>query len=282
MPEQQTRASAGAGRRRQRTTSRRADRRRRAGPGGDGVRAASPACRGSSAARSSWRCSSAASCCSRPVARAGAAVPSGSAPASPGLGVAAARPARPAPRAADRRGRTVPDQPAAGAPGRRDADRDADHAEGRRSRSRSRPTCRRSRPATSSRWRRAASTTARSSTGRRRSRTARRSSSRAAIPTGTGTRRPRLHDQGRAGHDTVQARHGRDGPARRPEQRRLAVLHRPRRQGRRHPRASANTYQIIGNVTSGMDVADAIYAASGGVELPANPVPITTATVANP
>ena len=44
----------------------------------------------------------------------------------------------------------------------------------------------------------------------------------------------------------------------------------------------ANTYQIIGNVTSGMDVADAIFVASAGVELPANPVPITTATVANP
>ena len=45
---------------------------------------------------------------------------------------------------------------------------------------------------------------------------------------------------------------------------------------------SANTYQIIGNVTSGMEVADAIYQASAGVELPPNPVPITTATVASP
>jgi cyclophilin family peptidyl-prolyl cis-trans isomerase len=44
----------------------------------------------------------------------------------------------------------------------------------------------------------------------------------------------------------------------------------------------ANSYQIIGNVTSGMEVADAIYQASAGVELPANPIPITTATVANP
>ena len=44
----------------------------------------------------------------------------------------------------------------------------------------------------------------------------------------------------------------------------------------------ANTYQIIGNVTSGMETADTIYIASGGVELPTNPVPITTATVANP
>ena len=46
--------------------------------------------------------------------------------------------------------------------------------------------------------------------------------------------------------------------------------------------SSANTYQIIGNVTSGMETADAIFAASGGVEQPTNPVPITTATVANP
>ncbi len=45
---------------------------------------------------------------------------------------------------------------------------------------------------------------------------------------------------------------------------------------------SANTYQIIGNVTSGMETADAIFVASGGVELPTNPIPITTATVANP
>jgi cyclophilin family peptidyl-prolyl cis-trans isomerase len=46
--------------------------------------------------------------------------------------------------------------------------------------------------------------------------------------------------------------------------------------------SSANTYQIIGNVTSGMDVADAIFAASGGAENPASPIPVTTATVANP
>ena len=46
--------------------------------------------------------------------------------------------------------------------------------------------------------------------------------------------------------------------------------------------ASANTYQIIGNVSSGMETADAIYEASAGVELPASPVVITTATVTNP
>ena len=46
--------------------------------------------------------------------------------------------------------------------------------------------------------------------------------------------------------------------------------------------SSANTYQIIGNVTSGIDVADAIYTASGGAENPVSPVPVTTAIVANP
>jgi cyclophilin family peptidyl-prolyl cis-trans isomerase len=46
--------------------------------------------------------------------------------------------------------------------------------------------------------------------------------------------------------------------------------------------SSANTYQIIGNVTAGMETADAIFAASKGVELPTNPVKVTTATVANP
>ena len=50
----------------------------------------------------------------------------------------------------------------------------------------------------------------------------------------------------------------------------------------RPPLESANTYQIIGEVTSGMETADAIFAASGGQELPSNPVAITTATVANP
>lgn len=45
---------------------------------------------------------------------------------------------------------------------------------------------------------------------------------------------------------------------------------------------STNNYQIIGNVTTGMETADAIFAASAGVELPTNPIHITTATVANP
>jgi cyclophilin family peptidyl-prolyl cis-trans isomerase len=45
---------------------------------------------------------------------------------------------------------------------------------------------------------------------------------------------------------------------------------------------SANTYQIIGNVTSGIEVADGIHAASAGQELPTSPVAMTQVTVANP
>ncbi|HEX7951354.1 MAG TPA: peptidylprolyl isomerase [Candidatus Limnocylindrales bacterium] len=46
--------------------------------------------------------------------------------------------------------------------------------------------------------------------------------------------------------------------------------------------ASANTYQIIGSVTAGMDAVDAIYAAAGGQELPSNPIAMTKVTVSNP
>jgi cyclophilin family peptidyl-prolyl cis-trans isomerase len=46
--------------------------------------------------------------------------------------------------------------------------------------------------------------------------------------------------------------------------------------------AAYNTYQIIGSVTSGMEVADAIVEAAAGVELPADPVAMTTVTIANP
>ena len=46
--------------------------------------------------------------------------------------------------------------------------------------------------------------------------------------------------------------------------------------------AAYNTYQIIGTVVSGMETADAITAAAGGVELPADPVEMTSVTVANP
>jgi cyclophilin family peptidyl-prolyl cis-trans isomerase len=43
--------------------------------------------------------------------------------------------------------------------------------------------------------------------------------------------------------------------------------------------SSANTYQIIGSVTSGMETADAIYQAAGGQELPTNPVVMNKVTV---
>lgn len=46
--------------------------------------------------------------------------------------------------------------------------------------------------------------------------------------------------------------------------------------------ASANTYQIIGTVTSGMDAVDAIAAAAGAEENPSNPVVMTKVTVSNP
>jgi peptidyl-prolyl cis-trans isomerase B (cyclophilin B) len=43
--------------------------------------------------------------------------------------------------------------------------------------------------------------------------------------------------------------------------------------------ASANTYAIFGEVIAGMDVADAIFGASNGVELPDNPVVMNSVTV---
>jgi cyclophilin family peptidyl-prolyl cis-trans isomerase len=46
--------------------------------------------------------------------------------------------------------------------------------------------------------------------------------------------------------------------------------------------ASANTYQIIGSVTKGMDVVDAIYAAAGGVELPTDPIAMDKVTIGPP
>ncbi len=52
--------------------------------------------------------------------------------------------------------------------------------------------------------------------------------------------------------------------------------------GARDILASYNTYQIIGHVTSGMDVADLIAGAAGGLENPADPVRMTTVTIANP
>jgi cyclophilin family peptidyl-prolyl cis-trans isomerase len=51
--------------------------------------------------------------------------------------------------------------------------------------------------------------------------------------------------------------------------------------GARSALASANTYQIIGTVASGMDAVDAI-AAAADAELPTNPVAMTKVTVGNP
>jgi cyclophilin family peptidyl-prolyl cis-trans isomerase len=45
---------------------------------------------------------------------------------------------------------------------------------------------------------------------------------------------------------------------------------------------SANTYQIIGSVTAGMDTVDAIYHAAAGQENPTNPIAMTKVTVATP
>jgi cyclophilin family peptidyl-prolyl cis-trans isomerase len=45
---------------------------------------------------------------------------------------------------------------------------------------------------------------------------------------------------------------------------------------------SANTYQIIGTVTEGMDTVDAIAAAAGGQELPSSPVVMDKVTVSTP
>ena len=46
--------------------------------------------------------------------------------------------------------------------------------------------------------------------------------------------------------------------------------------------AQANTYQIIGTVTSGMETADAIATAAAGVEIPSDPVVMTDVSVTNP
>jgi len=45
--------------------------------------------------------------------------------------------------------------------------------------------------------------------------------------------------------------------------------------------AQANTYQIIGTVSSGMEAVDAI-AAAADKELPTNPIAMTKVTVSNP
>ena len=45
---------------------------------------------------------------------------------------------------------------------------------------------------------------------------------------------------------------------------------------------SANTYQIIGTVTTGIETVDAIYAAAGGQELPSDPIVMDKVTVSTP
>ncbi len=52
--------------------------------------------------------------------------------------------------------------------------------------------------------------------------------------------------------------------------------------GARDALASYNTYQIIGHVTAGMDIADAITTAAGGEELPAQPESMTDVSVSKP
>jgi cyclophilin family peptidyl-prolyl cis-trans isomerase len=51
--------------------------------------------------------------------------------------------------------------------------------------------------------------------------------------------------------------------------------------GARAALASANTYQIIGTVSSGLDAVDAI-AAAADAELPSSPIAMTVVTVSNP
>jgi cyclophilin family peptidyl-prolyl cis-trans isomerase len=46
--------------------------------------------------------------------------------------------------------------------------------------------------------------------------------------------------------------------------------------------AAANTYQIIGTVTAGMETVDAIYAAAAGAENPAKPIAMDKVTVSTP
>ena len=187
------------------------------------------------------------------------------------------RPAR-APRV---RRRLLPDQPAAGAPRRRDADRDADHAEGRdRDQGRGRPVADRGRqlrraglvrllrrdrlpPHPDPPGRNAVRHPGRRSGGDRHG-------------------RPRLHHHRRAGHDAVQARHGGDGPdaGARTASARSSSSSSTTRTGTSWARPTPTRSSATSR--PGWTSPTRSSSPPAGVELPANPVPITTATVANP
>ena len=164
---------------------------------------------------------------------------------------------RPAPRrigaAAER---VVPDQPAAAAAGRPDPDRDDPDRQGRDGpQDRGRPVADRGRQLRRARLvrllRRQPVPSAPTS-GRHPS------SSRAATPDGT-ARRPGLHDPGRAGDRRPTSAASSRWPARRNRTRvgsQFFIVLSTRTM--RCLLKAYNTYQIIGNVTSGMETADAI------------------------
>ena len=94
---------------------------------------------------------------------------------------------------------------------------------------------------------------------------------------------PGLHDQGRAGHDALQARHRRDGPLRRPElaSARSSSSSSTTRTGRRSPIGQHLPDHRHGHLGDGRRSTPSA-GARPVPRLPTNPVPITTATVANP
>ena len=150
--------------------------------------------------------------------------------------------------------------------------------------------CPRSPPGTSWRSSRAATTTEWCSTARPRCRTGRRSSSRAAtgnsgeVPTSIPISSVAAGRPYTIQDETVTATYQRGTVA-------MARTSEPNSansqffivlsDAARDVLAAYNTYQIIGNVTSGMDVADAIYGAADA-EVPTNPIPMTKVTVGTP
>ena len=168
------------------------------------------------------------------------------------------------------------------APRRRDADRHHRDRQGRHHDGRSRRTCRRSRSATSSPSPSAATTTGSSSTA-----SCPGSSSRAATPP-TGDRRdrwPRLHDQGRAGHDrpTTGARSRWPGH-RGPELRRVAVLHRDSTTAAAALWPPTTPTRSSARSPPGMEVVDAIAAGRRQATGTWPPIPssMNKVTVTNP